>query len=214
MKKLIFALAVCVALGASAAVAKVRQIEHRSRPVQNSGTGVLPPGAQESMPKAARQIARDQVQGTALSPVLFSLFTPVQWAPADYDVAGLRLNLIYGRCCNFDGLDLGFVSVSDGHSNALAVDIVNYVRGDGCGLDVALANVFEGDYKGMQIGLANFNGSGDCWQTGVINRCYDGLGLQIGVINLAEHFEGLQIGVVNVINCSPVKFLPVLNWYF
>ena len=214
MKTLIFAVTAVLALGSSAAVAKVTQIEHRSRPVHNSGTGVMPAGAQESMPLAARRIARREVRGIGFSPVMFSLFTPIQWAPADYDVGGFRLNLLYGRTCNFDGLDLGLVSVADGHSNALAVNLVNYAATDGCGLHIGLANVFGGDYKGLQIGLGNVCESGDICQIGVLNNCYDGIGHQIGVVNFAEHFEGVQIGVVNVIGCSPVKFLPIINWYF
>ena len=40
------------------------------------------------------------------TPVMLSLFTPVQIPSSEYDVTGFRLSLLYGDCKNFKGLDI------------------------------------------------------------------------------------------------------------
>ena len=215
MRKLMTSMLLLASVSASAAVATVRQVEPGVRPVYNSGTGVMPAGAQEAIPRASRQLAKDSTYGVGFSPVMFSVFTPIQIPGPDFDVGGLRVNLFYGRCCNFDGLDLGLVGVSDNHANGwLANLLVNYAQGDGLGLHTSCVNYFAGDFKGLQIGLANWIDSGDMFQIGVYNGGYDVQGLQIGVINTANKMQGLQIGVVNIISNSDVSFFPIINGYF
>ena len=215
MKKLMTSMLLLASVSASAAVATVQQVEPGVRPVYNSGTGVMPAGAQEAMPKASRQLAKDRTMGVGFSPVMFSVFTPIQFPPADFDVGGLRISLFYGRCCNFDGLDIGLVGVADNHANGwLANWLVNYATGDGLGLHTGAVNYFGGDFKGLQIGLANWIDSGDMFQIGIYNGGYDVQGLQIGVINTANKMQGLQIGLVNIISNSDVSFFPIINGYF
>ena len=214
MKKLITGAMVLVAFGATAAVARVRQVEHVARPVQNSGTGVMPSGAQETMPRAARQLARDNKKGNGWMPCQFSLFTPVQWPNRDCDIIGLRLNLLWGTCCNFDGLDIGLVGLAQNHLNGLSVGLVTFAEGDGVGINVGGVNVYGGDFKGLQVGLGNRVAEGKLVQVGLFNSAYDVKGHQVGLINVAEHLEGVQIGVVNAIGCSSMPFLPIVNWYW
>lgn len=214
MKKLMFVAALTAVWGASAAVAKVSEVRHETRPVHNSGTGVMPAGAQESMPKAARRQARNERYGVGFSPVQFGFFTPLQWPNRDYDVGGFRLDLVYGTCCNFDGLDIGIVGVAQNHANGLLVNLVTCAEGDGIGFTVGGVNYFGGDFIGAQVGLANWIDSGNVVQIGILNRGYDIKGHQLGLINVAEHLEGVQIGLVNVINCSDQKFLPIINMYY
>ena len=214
MKKLMFVAALMAAWGASAAVAKVSEVRHETRPVRNSGTGVMPAGAQEAMPKAARRQARNERYGVGYSPVQFGFFTPLQWPNRDYDVGGFRLNLVYGTCCNFDGLDIGIVGVAQNHANGLLVNLVSCAEGDGIGLTVGGVNYFGGDFIGAQVGLANWIDEGSVVQIGILNRGYDIKGHQIGLINVAEHLEGIQVGLVNVISCSDQKFLPIINMYY
>ena len=214
MKRLIFVVTFISACAASAAVAKVSEVRHETRPVHNSGTGVMPAGAQESMPKAARRLARNERHGIGYSPVQFGFFTPLQWPNADYDVGGFRLDLVYGTCCNFDGLDIGIVGVSQNHANGLLVNLVTYAEGDGIGLGIGGVNYFGGDFIGAQVGLANWIDSGNVIQIGLLNRGYDIKGHKLGLINVAEHFEGIQIGLINVISCSDQKFLPIINMYY
>ena len=199
---------------AFAAVATVQQIEPGVRPVYNSGTGVMPAGAQEAMPKAGRQLQKDNLIGVGFSPAMFGFFTPLQVPGPDFDVGGLRLNLFYGTCCNFDGLDIGLVGVSRNHANGWLINVVSVAYGDGLGLHTGGVNYFSGDFKGLQIGLANWINSGDAFQFGVYNGAYDMQGLQIGVINTANKMQGLQIGVVNIISNSDLSFFPIINGWF
>ena len=214
MKKLMMSTLLLATVSASAAVATVRQIEPGVRPVYNSGTGVMPVGAQEAMPKANRQLAKDNLQGVGFSPVMFSVFSPIQFPEPGFDVGGLRLNLFYGRCCNFDGLDFGLVGVSDNHANGWLINVVTMARGDGLGLHTGGVNYFSGDFKGLQIGFANWIDSGDMFQFGGYNGGYDVQGLQIGIINTANKLQGLQIGLVNIISNSDISFFPIVNGFF
>jgi len=214
MKKLLMGALLMASASACAAVATVRQIEPGTRPVYNSGTGVMPAGAQEAMPKASRQLAKDNIVGVGFTPAMIGLFTPIQVPDPDFDVGGLRLNLPFGTCCNFDGLDFGIVGVSRNHANGWLVNVVSVAYGDGIGLNTGGVNYFCGDFKGLQIGAANWIDSGDVFQIGVYNGAYDVQGLQIGVINTANKMQGLQIGVVNIITNSDVSFFPVVNAFF
>ncbi len=215
MKRLVIGMLTAVAAVTSfAAVATVRQIEPGVRPVYNSGTGVMPVGAQEAMPKASRQLAKDNLVGVGYSPAMFGFFTPLQVPGPDFDVGGLRLNLFYGTCCNLDGLDLGFVGVSQNHANGWLINVVSVAYGDGVGLNTGGVNYFKGDFKGLQIGLANWIDSGDMFQIGGYNGGYDVQGLQIGIINTANKLQGLQIGVVNIISNSDMSFFPIINGVF
>jgi hypothetical protein len=48
-------------------------------------------------------------------------------------MGGLRVNIIYGECHNFDGLDSGLAVAPRGTETA-AVDAINIIDGDGVGL--------------------------------------------------------------------------------
>ena len=148
------------------------------------------------------------------SPLMLGFFTPLQVPGSDYDMGGLRLNLFYGTCCNFDGLDIGFVGVSKNRANGWLINLVSVAYGDGLGLHTGGVNYFSGDFKGLQIGLANWIDSGDAFQIGLYNGAYDVQGLQIGVINMANKMLGFQIGVVNIISTSELSFLPIINGWF
>jgi len=214
MKKLMTSALLIASVAASAAVATVQQIEPGVRPVYNSGTGVMPSGAQEAIPTANRQLAKDSMQGVGFSPAMFSVFTPIQAPGPDFDVGGVRLSLFYGRCCNFDGLDFGIVGVSDNHANGWLINIASVAYGDGLGLNTGVVNYFKGDFKGLQIGAANWISTGDMFQFGVYNGGYDVQGLQVGVINTANKMQGLQIGLVNIISNSDLSFFPIINGFF
>jgi len=214
MKKMLVCALTLVGLSATAAVATVNQPRHGARPVINSGSGVMPKGAQSSMPKARTQIARDNLYGAGFSPVMIGIFTPVQLPSPDFDIGGLRLSLPYSTCVNFDGLDIGVVGVTQNHGNGWLINVVSAVGGDGFGAATGGVNWYGGDFKGLHIGLANWTDTGDVFQIGLYNGGRDLVGHQIGVINTAEMLQGVQIGVVNVISHSDVSFMPIINWYF
>ncbi len=214
MKRLMIGMLLLASTSVFAAVATVQQIEPGVRPVYNSGTGVMPAGAQEAVPKASRQLQKDNLVGVGFTPVMLGFFTPLQIPGPDFDVGGLRLNLFYSTCCNFDGLDIGLVGVSKNHANGWLFNVVSVVFGDGLGLHTGGVNYLSGDFKGLQFGVANWIDSGDAFQVGVYNGAYDVQGLQIGVINTANKMQGLQIGVVNIISNSDLSFFPIINGWF
>ncbi len=214
-KPIVLAFAVALAGGLSAAVAVVQEVKPGVRPVYNSGTGVMPHGAQEAMPKAARQLAKDGMRGAGWTPAMFSVVTPLQFPGPDYDVGGLRCNLFYGECVNFDGFDFGLVGVARNHANGWLANLAaNIAGGDGIGLNTGIVNWYGGDFKGMQFGIANWAESGDFWQVGFYNGSGDAQGFQLGVINTAGMMQGLQIGLVNIIGHCDLPFLPIVNWHY
>ena len=214
MKKLITVMLLTASATTFAAVATVRQAERGARPVHNSGTGVMPAGAQETMPRTGRQIAKNGMHGAGFSPFMLGIVTPVQLPGEEYDVGGLRLNLPFSTCCNFDGLDVGIAGISRNHANGWLVNVASIAYGDGLGINTGGVNFFDGDFKGLQTGIANWIDSGDALQIGVFNGSNDMQGLQIGVINVADKMQGLQIGVVNIISNSDVSFFPIVNGWF
>lgn len=108
------------------------------------------------------------------APLALGLLAPVQLPWGDWNVRGLRLSPIYGRCNNLTGLDIG------------------------------LLNTVERDFIGLQAGFLNTASRARGLQIGLFNCAYYLKGVQIGFVNYAEGAKGLQIGVVNVIaNTSP-----------
>lgn len=111
------------------------------------------------------------------TPIMVSLVTPVQAPTSDYDVAGVRLSLVFGECRDFKGLDLG---------------IANRSTGDFTGVGIGGANIADGILYGGHLGLVNWNGNKSReWAT--VSK-----GGQIGLVNYADSFCGLQDGVINV----------------
>lgn len=128
--------------------------------------------------------------GSALAdstPVMVSLLAPVQLPSWDSDVAGFRLSLLYGDCCDFAGLDIGVVSRTSGSFD---------------GLGVGGVNVVNGRLRGIQAGLFNWSG---CAATESGRRS---VGVQYGGVNYADSFFGLQSGFCNVStgNMSGVQY--------
>ena len=188
--------------------------------MKTSGCGLLAAVAAACVSLMAS--AQEGAAGNPYTPFMLSLATPLQVPSADFDVGGLRVNIIYGECQNFDGLDIsGIVGRSVGHANGLQIaGIANVVDGDGMGLRICLcANYVSGSYEGLQIGAVNFaaahsKSTANAFQIGVYNGSDYIKGCQIGVINFAREMIGVQIGLVNVIQNKDVPFLPVINGYF
>jgi hypothetical protein len=133
------------------------------------------------------------------TPVMISLLTPAQVPSADWDVKGLRLNLLYGRCQDLYGLDLG---------------LVNHAAGQETGLSAGLVNYAEGKAVGVQIGCVNVGERVKALQVGVFNEADDMSGLQVGLINHTRLMRGVQVGLVNVIESNDLTFLPIINFFF
>lgn len=213
MKKMVVGIAAALSLFAFGKIADVQQARPSVRTVRNSGTGVMPAGAQERLPRVAKQMRKDSSQGDGYTPFMFGIWTPVQVPWSQFDVGGLRLGL-YSTCHDLFGIDVGVAGVVENRSMGLRVNVANVSLGDGLGLDIAVANLVAEDYKGFQVGGFNASETGDLVQIGLINRTVDVRGLQIGVVNYADHLKGIQVGLMNVISGSDLPFLPIVNCYW
>jgi hypothetical protein len=127
-------------------------------------------------------------------PIQLSLFNPIQIFPESSSIAGLRLNLIYGKNANVTGLDLG---------------LVNQTTGTQTGVQWGCVNLTDGGFKGWQSGFVNITkGSSLGLQTAFVNYHLEHFnGLQFSIVNYAATLKGLQIGLINIIGKG--GFLPV-----
>lgn len=101
------------------------------------------------------------------SPLQVSIWHPAQMVPDDWNIYGLRLNLLYGKNKNVWGFDLGF------------------------------ANTTENKVRGIQAGLINGPGDFGGIGLGGINSTRRVNGLQGGVFSVAEErLNGIQLSVV------------------
>ena len=138
-------------------------------------------------------------EDTPMTPLMLSLMTPAQAPTPEWDVKGLRIDLLYGRCQNLYGIDLGLVNHTVGKEIGLAVGLVNYA---------------EANFTGLQVGAVNIGERVKALQVGVYNEADDMSGLQIGVINHTRIMRGVQIGLINVIENNDLSFLPIINFFF
>ncbi len=70
------------------------------------------------------------------TPVMFSLFTPVQAPSRSYDVAGFRLSLLYGDCKGFAsgrvrGCQIGLFNYAEEMERGMQIGIVNVISRNG-----------------------------------------------------------------------------------
>ena len=146
------------------------------------------------------------------TPFMLAIFDPVQVPPSDWDVAGLRLSILYGKCNVLKGLDIGLVNESD-YLQGIQIGIVN-ADGDVAGLRVSALYGDANVMKGLDIGLFNACNALQGWQIGLFNTAKLMKGLQLGVVNHAEQAIGVQIGLVNIIEDKDIPFLPIINASF
>ncbi|MFA7256904.1 MAG: hypothetical protein WC047_04960 [Kiritimatiellales bacterium] len=138
-------------------------------------------------------------EDTPMTPVMISLMTPVQAPSPEWDVKGLRIDLLYGRCQNLYGMDLG---------------LVNHTVGKEIGLAAGLVNLTQDKFVGLQVGAVNIAERASALQLGVYNEADDMSGVQIGLINHTRLMRGVQVGLINVIENNDLSFLPIVNFFF
>lgn len=101
------------------------------------------------------------------SPFQVALWHPTQLVPDDWDVYGLRMNILYGKNKNVWGLDLG------------------------------VANTAEKKVRGIQAGLINGPGDLGGLSVGGLNSTRRANGLQAGVFSVAEdRVNGIQLSAL------------------
>lgn len=145
-------------------------------------------------------------------PIQIALFDPIQIFPAKESIAGLRLNLIYGKNVNMQGLDVGIVNHTTGNCFALQHGAVGYVEKDFMGWQDNVVNITRGKFTGLSTAAFAMADEGNGVMLGWVNVTKSMHGLQIGLLNDTETLHGLQIGVGNIIQKGKVPFLPIVNW--
>ncbi len=162
-----------------------------------------------------RAAAQEAERAQGFTPFMLGIVTPVQVPSAAWDVYGLRIDLIYGRCQTLYGLDVGLVNHVQGGMKGLQIGgVVSLVEGSATGLQTGLVNLGLGGFNGMQIGGVNYAERARAFQIGVYNGADHIHGVQLGVINVTRTMVGCQLGLVNVIQDNDVPFLPVFNCAF
>lgn len=159
-------------------------------------------------------------------PIQLSLVHPVQIFPKEDTIAGVRIDLIYGRNAAVYGLDVGIVNHTTEISKGFmwgAVGIAEEFRGWQNGY----VNIAKGRFEGFQSGIVNvsqdFAGFQDAWvfnhakrmggfQAGLVNYAGTMKGFQLGLVNYAGTLKGLQIGLANIIaKDGMLPFFPIFN---
>ncbi len=136
------------------------------------------------------------------SPIQVALFNPVQIAPEENSITGLRLSLLYGKNANMNGIDLGLVNITTGDQLGVQWGVVGYNEGNFNGWQDNLVSITKGNFVGLQSGAVTYNGS-------KMN------GLQIAIVNYAATLHGLQLGLINIIGKGGfLPIFPIFNFCF
>jgi hypothetical protein len=175
----------------------------------------------------------------AVTPLAFSLISPVEFPPQDFAVAGLRVSAIYGEHRNVYGFDLAAIgNVTQQNFAGLAVaggfnmthgmtHIVGIQAAGGAnintsntwiyGLQIAggiNSNQGETRIVGLQLAaLANLSAHTDIVgaQVGLYNVAHNVYGFQIGLVNKADMLHGIQVGLINFNTRGLLAVSPFLN---
>ena len=135
-------------------------------------------------------------------PIQLALFNPIQLVSEGQAIAGIRINLIYGKNTSITGIDYGLVNhTTSGMSTGAQFGFVGYNEANFTGWMDNGVNISKGSVKGVQIGVVNYTKSMN--------------GVQFGLVNYTGTMEALQIGLVNIIEqggAFPV--FPIVNWSF
>ena len=146
--------------------------------------------------------ASGEVQAENEKPIQLALFSPVQIFSPETPIAGIRLNLLYGKNTTVTGLDWGLVNhTTSGRSVGVQWSFVGLNDEDFLGWQDGFVNITKRDFEGFQSGFVN-----------VAGHCS---GFQLGIVNYARSMRGLQIGLVNVIKTGgQFPIFPIVNWSF
>ena len=144
-------------------------------------------------------------------PLQVALWQPAQAVPENWNVYGLRFNLIYGKNKEVWGLDMGFANTSTKGVRGIQAGLIN---GPGTlgGIGIGAVNSTE-TVNGLQAGLFNVSeqDTNGAQVSAIYNQSRRVRGLQIGLINSTEKLKGLQIGLINTVKDGTIPFFPIIN---
>jgi len=144
-------------------------------------------------------------------PLQVALWQPAQAVPENWNVYGLRLNLIYGKNSEVWGLDMGFANTSTKGVRGIQAGLINGPATLG-GIGLGAVNSTE-SVNGLQAGLFNVSekNTNGAQVSAIYNQSRTVRGLQIGLINSTDKLKGLQIGLINTVKDGAIPFLPIMN---
>jgi hypothetical protein len=130
-------------------------------------------------------------------PVQLSFVTPIQIFPPEDTIAGVRLNVLYGRNVVVNGLDIGLVNHTAAISRGVQLGFVG-IAGSFQGIQAHVVNISKGKFEGWQMGHVNVSDTFRGFQVGLVNASGEAEGFQISLVNYARRLTGLQIGLLNI----------------
>ncbi len=153
-------------------------------------------------------------------PIQIAVVNPLQIFPETDSIAGLRINLIFGRNAAMTGFDWGLAHRTVGLFKGVQFGVVGYNDTDAMGWqNNIVANITLRKFEGFQSGFVNYvEEEAGGFQFGVVNYAKTMKGLQIGIVNYAQRMGGsggLQIGIINIIEQGGLlPVMPIVNWSF
>ena len=160
----------------------------------------------------------DASEGHHFTPVQLSLYAPVQIAPEDCDVNGVRIALIYGVNRHLHGADVGLWNVLTGNHYGVQIGgLVAKRGGEAYGVNIAgLVNITDGDDAGVSLaGIYNSAGGIHGVQlAGCHARAKKITGIQFSLFNYCEDLYGVQLGLLNYCPGGSIPFMLLINAKF
>ena len=156
--------------------------------------------------------------GTEQTPFALGFLPCFQLPGDDWDVGGIRIDVLAGRHNNVYGADIGgIVNLANGETCGIETSgIYNQIGSSSGILQIAgVANYCKDGLVGVQIAPINLTGTvKGGWQIGLFNCTEAFAGLQLGLVNYAYQAQGMQIGLLNIISDSTLPVLPIVNLGF
>ena len=147
--------------------------------------------------------------------------------PESQDVSGLRLNLLYGKTANVEGLDFNVIALGESDNfkgvqwgfigankvnksfTGLGMGIVNMHKGQSNGALLGLVNMSE-NVNGLQWGAVNVSTGRSTIDLGLVNIS-EGATFQLGLFNMTNDLTGVQLGLVNMAKTGFFPIFPFIN---
>jgi len=147
--------------------------------------------------------------------------------PADNNVKGFRLNLLYGKTANMTGFDLNVIALGESDNfKGLQWSWIgaNKVNNSFTGVGFGLANIHKGESTGALLGLVNMSNNLKGVQFGTINystgrstvdlgfiNISQGAAFQMGLFNMTDDLTGVQLGLINMAKTGFLPIFPFIN---
>ena len=174
-----------------------------------------------------------------VSPLSINIVPPVEFPPADFNVAGLRASVLWGSQRAVYGIDLGVLgnmteinmvgiavaggfNINHGSVTAIGTQLAGLFNYNGnktaiYGTQIALGvnyNDAQSVVSGLELaGIANLSKFTNIYgaQIALYNRAQDVYGFQIGLVNSCSNLHGVQIGLLNFNDKGLFSVSPILN---